>query len=111
VQALLNLLSNAVKYGGGGAMVEVGVDRRPDDRVAMWVRDRGPGIPADLRARVFDKYVRSAHGQGGTFGKGLGLAFCRIAVEAHRGRVWVEDNAPNGSVFVVSIPLPPAPGA
>ena len=58
-----------------------------------------PYEPDHLVARVANQ------GEGGAPGKGLGLAFCRMAVEAHGGRIWVEDNQPHGSVFVVRIPI------
>jgi K+-sensing histidine kinase KdpD len=73
--------------------------------VSFRVEDAGPGVPPAMRERIFDKYTRIPRqpGETGSFGKGLGLAFCRIAVEAHGGRIWVEDNMPNGSVFVVQL--------
>jgi signal transduction histidine kinase len=104
-RVLQNLVDNAVRHSPPGEPVRIEVDA-PDGVVRFRVRDHGPGVPVELRDRIFDKYVRvaDAHRQGGSLGKGLGLAFCRIAVEAHQGRIWVEDNQPRGSVFVVQIP-------
>jgi signal transduction histidine kinase len=70
------------------------------------VRDQGPGIPPEFRDRIFDRYAQLAPTRGteDSFGKGLGLAFCRIAVKAHGGQISIENNQPKGSVFVVRIP-------
>jgi signal transduction histidine kinase len=105
-RVLQNLVDNALRHSPSGAPVQIEADAS-NGVVRFRVRDRGPGIPAALRDRIFDKYVRIArtHGEGASIGKGLGLAFCRIAVEAHGGRIWVEDNEPHGSVFVVRIPI------
>jgi two-component system, sensor histidine kinase and response regulator len=104
-RVLQNLVDNAMRYSPPGSVVLVEADATGGG-VCFRVRDRGPGIPVALRERVFDKYVRIARTEAKqrTSGKGLGLAFCRIAVEAHRGRIWVEDNQPHGSVFVVQLP-------
>jgi two-component system, sensor histidine kinase and response regulator len=104
-RVLQNLVENAMRYSPPGSLVQVEADATAGV-VCFRVRDRGPGIPVALRERVFDKYVRIAgtDAERRSAGKGLGLAFCRIAVEAHRGRIWVEDNQPHGSVFVVQLP-------
>jgi signal transduction histidine kinase len=105
-RVLQNLVDNALRHSPHGNTVGIEADAS-DGVVVFRVRDRGPGVPAALRDRIFDKYVRIARsqGEGGAPGKGLGLAFCRMAVEAHGGRIWVEDNQPHGSVFVVRIPI------
>jgi two-component system CheB/CheR fusion protein len=70
------------------------------------VCDGGRGIPTEHRHRVFDKYVQlDRELREFTASRGLGLAFCRIAVEAHGGRIWVEDNEPRGSCFCFELPL------
>ena len=73
--------------------------------VEIRVADSGPGVPAEMRERVFDRFVQL--GGDATVvrrgGRGLGLAFCKMAVEAHGGRIWVEDNAP-GAIFCVRLP-------
>jgi len=104
-RVLQNLVDNALRHSPPGEPVRLEADAT-DGLVRFRVRDCGPGIPLALRARVFDKYVRvdKSYSAGESVGKGLGLAFCRIAVEAHGGRIWVEDNQPRGSVFIVQIP-------
>jgi signal transduction histidine kinase len=102
---LQNLIDNALRHGAAKARVLLKVET-DDKTVTFRVFDTGPGVPVTMRDRIFDKYTRIPRqpGETGSFGKGLGLAFCRIAVEAHGGRIWVEDNLPKGSVFVVQLP-------
>jgi K+-sensing histidine kinase KdpD len=104
-RVLQNLLDNAIRHSPPGTSIGIEA-QNSNGSIAFRVRDQGSGIPPDLRSRIFDKYVRvaSAHGTDDSFGKGLGLAFCRIAVHAHAGRISIEDNQPQGSVFVVQIP-------
>jgi signal transduction histidine kinase len=105
-RVLQNLLDNAIRHSPPDTAVGIEAEAS-NGAISFRVRDQGPGIPPDLRSRIFDKYVQiaSARGTEDSFGKGLGLAFCRIAVEAHRGRISIENNEPHGSVFIVKIPL------
>ncbi len=107
-RVLYNLVDNGLRYTGAGDEVRVEV-RAPDaDHVELMVADSGPGIPPEHRERIFEKYVRLARaGVGGSpppVGRGLGLAFCRLAVEAHGGQIWVGDNQPRGSRFHILLP-------
>ncbi len=68
------------------------------------VRDEGAGIPPELREHVFERYVRLAGARAEEMGRGLGLTFCRLAVEAHGGRIWAEANEPKGSRFRIRLP-------
>jgi NtrC-family two-component system sensor histidine kinase KinB len=100
-----NLIGNAFKYTGNGGTIDIGVE----DKGAMlyfYVHDDGPGIPEEYHTRIFDKFVQvSNSGQMGLHkGIGLGLAFCRLAVEAHGGRIWVESQPPEGSTFIFILP-------
>lgn len=97
-----NLLENAVKYTPPGSKIYVGA-RKDGDRVLMWVQDTGPGIPPSEQERIFDKFTR-LHGHGAPKGLGLGLAFCRLAVEAHGGRIWVESGPESGACFKFLLP-------
>ena len=101
---LLNLLDNALKYSSSGSRTRI--EARPEGIVVrLEVQDQGPGIPEHMRARIFGKFVRLEE-KGGVLhsGSGLGLTFCRLVAEAHEGRIWVEENRPRGSVFVLEIP-------
>ena len=111
-RVLGNLVDNCVKYGppGGRIWLDSRVER--DGTALISVRDEGPGVPHDLREVIFEKYSRLERGTGRrrAGSRGLGLRFCRVAVEAHDGRIWVEDNVPNGACFRVELPgSPPSP--
>jgi signal transduction histidine kinase len=100
-RALTNLAENAAAHAASVVELAVTAD---DQQVVIRVHDDGPGIPADDRERIFDRFVRldesRARRQGGT---GLGLAITRQIVRAHRGEVVVTDDAP-GATFLVTIP-------
>jgi len=103
-RVLLNLLDNALKYtpGGGRVWVEVGLEA---EAVELAVVDTGLGIPPEERERVFEKFTQVEGHTGSRRGSGLGLTFCRMAVEAHGGRVWaVAGPGGVGSRFVVRLP-------
>jgi signal transduction histidine kinase len=102
-RVLQNLVENALAHNElHGAVC---VDARDEGTaVVLTVSDEGPGIPAEQRERIFDKYARIQCPQAPRCGRGLGLAFCRLAVEAHGGRIWVEDAAPHGCRFCVRLP-------
>ncbi len=100
-QALLNLLDNAVKYSAGTPEIDVRV--YADGHLSLEVEDRGPGIPPEKRARIFDPFYRVNPGLAPQ-GSGLGLALVRHVVEAHGGTVQVEDGAEGGSRFVIRLP-------
>jgi signal transduction histidine kinase len=107
-RVLENLLDNAMRYTPREGAIEVSLrSTEGGDAVEIRVHDAGPGIPAADRERVFEKYVQLDPGNSGHFrsGRGLGLLFCRLAVEAHAGRIWVEAGAPQGAVFCVRIPI------
>lgn len=96
-----NLLENAIRHAPRDTTVSLSAV--PDkDGVLLQVRDLGPGVPPALRESIFGRFVQGTH-ECGRDGRGLGLAFCKIAIEAHGGRVWVEDGAP-GAVFCAWLP-------
>ena len=103
-QILINLLENAVKYGPAGQTVRVRL-RRAGGAARLEVEDRGPGIPAKDRERIWaafqrlDRDVNSA-----VAGSGIGLSVVRELAERHGGRAWVEDGAQGGACFVVELP-------
>jgi two-component system, sensor histidine kinase and response regulator len=68
------------------------------------IADAGSGVPEDMRERIFDPFVQiQGNARVTRSGRGLGLTFCRLAVEAHGGRIWVEDASP-GAVFCLRLP-------
>jgi signal transduction histidine kinase len=99
-RVLANLVDNAIRHSPQGSQIRVGA-RVDDNGVELVVADAGPGVPAEERDAVFDRYHR---GQvSGSTNRGLGLAFCKVAVEAHGGTIRVEDGAP-GAVFLIRLP-------
>jgi signal transduction histidine kinase len=96
-RVLANLVENAIRHAPEGSTVHV--HAAVANGVTIRISDAGPGVPEELRARVFDRFVTA----GPRANHGLGLAFCRIAVEAHGGRIWVEDAGP-GAAFCVELP-------
>lgn len=105
-RVLLNLLDNACRHVQAGGCITVSATRVASDRVRVAVCNTGSHIAAQFRERVFEKYVRlELHGDEGMEpGRGLGLPFCRTAVEAHGGRIWVED-CPDGTAFCFELPV------
>ncbi|MEA3338518.1 MAG: ATP-binding protein [Chloroflexota bacterium] len=101
---LINLLDNALKFTPRGG--RVWVDARPrNGQVQVEVLDTGPGIPLEEHERIFEKFTQTQGRIGGRRGLGLGLTFCRMAVEAHSGCIWVEDGPQGkGSCFVFTLP-------
>jgi signal transduction histidine kinase len=101
-QALANLVDNAVKYTPPGGEVTVSAEAR-NGAVAFVVRDTGPGIPEDQRARIWERLYRGDAGQKER-GLGLGLSLVRAVVEAHGGRAEVESAPGKGSTFTLLFP-------
>jgi two-component system clock-associated histidine kinase SasA len=106
-RVLINLLDNAVKYTPNEGKIVLAAGRK-GDTVDFMVEDSGPGIPDEERDTVFNKFyrLRSEHKKTGF---GLGLAFCKLAVEAHGGRIWVDNPQGEGSCFRFSLPIGPLP--
>jgi signal transduction histidine kinase len=102
-RVLINLMENAVKFTPPDGKLEVGA-RHEDDWVRFWVKDNGPGIPAANQERIFDKFTR-LQGTNKQSGLGIGLAFCRLAVLGHGGRIWVESEPGKGSAFHFTLPV------
>lgn len=102
-RVLINLIENAIKYTPMQGAIEVG-SRREGEMIRFWVRDNGPGIPQDALELIFEKFNR-LQGERYPKGLGLGLAFCRLAVRAHGGKIWVESALGEGSNFIFILPL------
>jgi two-component system sensor histidine kinase KdpD len=104
-QVLTNLIENALRYTPAGSPIEIGV-QAIGDRMIISIADHGPGIPAADRERVFDKFYRVMETQTARIiGSGLGLAVSRGLVEAHGGRIWVENRKGGGAIFRFTLPL------
>lgn len=106
-RVVTNLLENAVKYTPAGGQITLGAAIL-EGGVRISVQDSGPGIPRDMQRQIFDKFNRVKYNNAPK-GVGLGLAFCRLAVEAHDGKIWVESELEQGSAFYFTLPLEPQP--
>lgn len=109
-EVIYTLVDNAAKYSPTGTNINVVAESTDDQMVQLIVEDEGSGIPIELRERVFDKFFRAMRdGDSGTrqpSGTGMGLAIAKGIVEAHGGRIRIEDNlAGRGSRFVVTLPI------
>jgi PAS domain S-box-containing protein len=106
-RVLINLLENATKFTPVEGSLEV---RASGDKewVKVWVKDTGPGIPSEAQATIFDKFSRiqmeRMQGERMPRGLGLGLAFCKMAVQAHGGSIGVESELGAGSSFFFNVP-------
>ena len=106
-QALSNLLENAARFAPTGS--EITISARPSRSfLQVTVADRGPGIPAEDRERVFEEFYRADAGSG-RGGTGLGLAIARAVVTAHGGRIRVEGVPGGGTAVVFELPIGPEP--
>lgn len=102
-RVLINLMENSSKFTPLNGELEVGATHE-SDWVHIWVKDDGPGIPLAEQDRVFDKFTR-LRGKNKPGGLGIGLAFCRLAVQGHGGRIWVESESGNGATFHFTFPV------
>ncbi len=108
VKIVSNLLANALRYSPDGGRVELEVTET-DDAVAIIVRDRGPGVTAEDRELIFDRFYRAApRGAGGT---GLGLPLARQLAELHGGSLTLDSAPGQGATFRVELPRGPGPAA
>jgi len=103
-RVLQNLMGNAFKFtpAGGEIAVRAEVESEMPDKLCISVSDTGPGIPPEIRRNLFTKFVA---GQQTERGSGLGLAFCRMVLEAHGERIWVSQTSEQGTTFTFTLPL------
>jgi two-component system, OmpR family, phosphate regulon sensor histidine kinase PhoR len=105
-QVLTNLVENALKYGGPQGRVKIGGRSTSAERVEIWVQDDGPGIPAESRDRVFERFYRVDRARSReTGGTGLGLSIVKHIVQAHGGEVWLDSEVGTGTTFYFTLPL------
>jgi len=102
-RVLINLMENSVKFTPPDGKLEAGASQE-GKWIHMWVKDNGPGIPVVEQDRIFDKFTRLRGGNKSS-GLGIGLAFCRLAVVGHGGKIWVESEPGVGSTFHFTFPV------
>jgi two-component system sensor histidine kinase KdpD len=109
-EVVYTLVDNAAKYSAKGSTIRITARRSGDELIEMGVADEGPGIPSDLRERVFDKFFRATRDGDVTThkptGTGMGLAIAKGIVEAHEGRIWIESgNKGKGARVLFTLPI------
>jgi PAS domain S-box-containing protein len=107
LQVVTNLLSNAIRFSPQGGTVRASLVREAD-RAVIAIEDQGPGVPADFRDRVFERFSQAGDGAAIGGGTGLGLAISREIVLAHHGKIWFGEAEGGGARFAFCLPLPPA---
>ncbi len=104
-RVLNNLIDNALKYTPQNGEVSIYAGIRNQEYLEVQVRDNGPGIPREYQQKIFERFVQIPGSSSRKRGSGLGLTYCRLAIEAHGGEIWVEDRPGGGSVFVFTLPV------
>lgn len=106
-RVLVNILGNAIRHSPPQSVVTLRIAEK-DGNVAFSIADQGPGIPAEWLSRIFDKFTQvAARKSGAAVGSGLGLTFCRHAVEVQGGRIGIESREGHGTTVTVSFPTVP----
>lgn len=113
-RVVLNLLDNALKHTTPGTLVTLRAEVvAPDgddgaksrEIIHVAVADNGPGVPDEYKEHIFNRFAQVPGKRSRRRSSGLGLAFCKMAVESHGGKIWVEDNPGGGSVFIFTLPI------
>ena len=103
-RVIVNLIGNACKFTPKNGLVKVAISTN-NQEARVSVADNGPGIPKEFHQRIFEKFSQVDSKKNKQHGTGLGLAFCRLAVEAHGGKIGVESNVGQGSTFWFTLPM------
>ena len=105
MQVLINLVNNAVKYTPVDSNIQITAIPR-ENMAEICVSDNGPGIPNELKERVFEMFFTGGNPIGDSRRSlGLGLTLCQTIVHAHHGEMTLKDNSPHGCIFSFTIPL------
>lgn len=102
-RVVINILENAIKFTPLEGNITVAAQAK-NNQVVISIKDSGPGIPDEGKDRIFNKFTR-LDAKSFPKGIGLGLAFCKLAVVAHEGKIWVESQVGQGSEFIIELPL------
>ncbi|MEQ8171994.1 MAG: ATP-binding protein [Candidatus Eremiobacterota bacterium] len=109
-RVVANLLNNAIKYSPPNGIITIGVNYGEMEKwLTVSIADEGQGIPKDYQDRIFEKFIqvdaKSRNIPNMRTSRGLGLTFCKLAVDAHGGRIWVESDVGKGSKFCFNLPF------
>ncbi|MBL7180757.1 MAG: GAF domain-containing sensor histidine kinase [Desulfobacterales bacterium] len=106
LRVLQNLLTNAINYSPSNETIEVGFECLKSPEIKFFVKDNGPGVPFEYHKTIFNKYFQlDKKSDGRVHTTGLGLTFCKMAVETHRGKIGVESESQKGSRFFFTLPV------
>lgn len=103
-RVLLNLLSNAIKHTPPSTAITLGVELAGAN-IHLFVCDTGPGISAEIKHRLFERFIATAETSQRQGNTGLGLAFCKLAIEAHGGTISLDNLSGHGTRFTITLPL------
>jgi len=104
-RVFINIITNAIKYTRRDGEIEINTIQSNKDILTIYVKDNGAGIPSGMLNKIFDKYVQAqAKKAGKTRSTGLGLTFCKLAIEAHNGEIWAESEQEKGATFYFTLP-------
>ena len=103
-RVLLNLISNAIKHTPPSTAITLGVELASAN-IRLFVRDTGQGIPAELKNQLFQRFASTAGTSQRQSNTGLGLAFCKLAIEAHGGTISLDNTSGPGTQFTITLPL------
>ena len=105
MQVLINLVNNAIKYTPAGSNIRIAAIQR-ENTAEICVSDNGPGIPDELKERVFEMFFTGGNPIGDSRRSlGLGLTLCQAIIHAHNGEITLKDNSPHGCIFSFTVPL------
>lgn len=104
-RVLVNILINAIRFSPTNGGIQIVLDYEEDNLVICKIKDQGPGIKRDMQQRIFDMYRSGEQSDQSMRSTGLGLAFCKIAIEAHGGCINVSSVWGEGSEFQIQLPL------
>jgi NtrC-family two-component system sensor histidine kinase KinB len=103
-RVLINLMENALKYSAEGHTIQIKMEQKDSD-LFISIKDQGRGISPEDQQYIFERYMRSNLTTKNVRGVGLGLAFCKLAIEGHGGEIWVESELGKGSTFIFKLPI------
>ena len=105
IRVFVNILSNAIKYSPNNGNINISAEIDNESHVVINIKDSGQGISKNQASKIFDKYMQAdAKMSGSTHSTGIGLTYCKMAIEAHKGDIYVKSELGEGAEFIFSLP-------